>query len=174
METIESMLGKCTLDRQPQIIFYIEGDCNDSYDIGDFKKLCLTPENLIFIRVVLDILNHDFVSEHWEKENPFSKYGIKVSYDDDDEYEEDDEESKDGNAPDSADENPLEKMKLQIMYTFLDRYLPSDPGWGDKCHTVNDLQVFISTKDYFGQLTDGNVTEEDIIAAYNYLEKIEE
>ena len=184
---IKSMLEDCVIDPDSKILVYVQGDANDADYVGELYELSFDQYTVDYLRVILHIFTHYFNPHHWETENPFDQYGIgdhdDYDYDYDDEDEdcdaEYDDENEDYDAECDEGESPYaeiydpeatsaarEKMMLELIYDFMEEYLPSNPGWGEKCHSVVELRAFIICSEYSGELLCGDVTDEDIVSMW--------
>ena len=168
---IKSMLKDCVINPDSKILVYVQGDANDADYVGELYELSFDQYTVDYLRVILYIFTHHFNPHHWETDNPFDPYGIGDydNYDYDDEDEDYDAEYDDGESPYAEIYDPeataaaREKMMLELIYDFMEEYLPSSPEWCEKCHSVVELKVFIICSKYSGELLCGDVTDEEIV-----------
>ncbi|MCR5185684.1 MAG: hypothetical protein K6D97_01015 [Clostridia bacterium] len=187
---IESMLKDCEIDTDSKILIYIQGDANDDDCVGELYELSFDKDTVEYLQVILSIYANDFNSHHWETSNNFEKYGIgnySNDYDDDDEDEDEDydddahvnyatddydAEYDEGESPYAEVYDPeataaaRKKMKLELIYDFMEKYLPSTPEWCEKCHSVTDLKVYIICSEYSGELLCGDVSDDEIVRVW--------
>jgi hypothetical protein len=159
METNGSMLKNYEIKTDPKIIIYVEADINDGDCVGSISEKDLTQENLDYLRVITNIYCNDFVTDNWRKWNPFSKYGIG-----DDEYDEDDDDACEEEL--SPEENELMRKKLELIYYFMESYLPPSPQDDANCHSVKEFRVFIISPEHSGELMCEDVTDEEIVRVW--------
>lgn len=177
METNGSMLKTLLKNYQitttPIIIIYLEADINDGDCVGKITTLSLTKNYLDYLRVITYIFCNNFKTEYWKRANAFSKYGIGDCYDFDDSFYEDDydddyDDEYDENDKDDDDDqdDSLIKMKLELIYHFMDKYLPSSPTDDTDCHSITDFHIYIISSERSGELMYENVTDEEIIRVW--------
>lgn len=170
METNGSMLKNYEINTDPKIIIYVEADINDGDCVGSISEMDLTQENLDYLRVIQNIYCNDFVTDNWREYNPFSKYGIGDDcydeYDEDDDDFYDDEDDDAGEEELSPEENELMRKKLELIYYFMESYLPPSPQDDANCHYVKKFRVFIISPEHSGELMYEDVTDEEIVRVW--------
>ena len=172
-----NLLGcNCSLSSEPAILVYVEGHSTKGDNIGNLSTLRYSRNVLKRLKAILYVFENGFIGEYWMQNNQISRFGIErmVSHNPE-------SLSKKDWIPDDGDDGidsssfvfsssvvklniELQKARLKIMYDFLVRFLPTDPKTGEKCHSVDAIEVYVFAPEGSGQLMSEDITHADILS----------